>query len=80
MLDDINKLHTLTGRFIPRPIRDCFAWHMRGAVQCGSTIVWSAVLKGQNPTQDPACTVIPFHIVSPLLSMQGVKYISCVYG
>ena len=36
-------------------------------------IVWSTVFEGQNPTQGPACTVIPFHIVSPLLSMQGVN-------
>ena len=26
-------------------------------------LVWSTVLEGQKPTQGPACTVIPFHIV-----------------
>ena len=34
---------------------------------------WSTGLEGQNPTQGQACTVTPFHIVSPLLSMQGLN-------
>ena len=72
--DERLKIHTnlkTRENLVQYGIQLCFTWHRRGAVHSRVVVLaWSTVLEGQKPTQGQACTAIPFHIVSTLLSMQ----------
>ena len=56
-----------------------YAWHMRGAVHPRVPVQARSTVLSLESYSGPACTIIPFHMLACLLSIQG-PMVYCVYA